>query len=151
MECPYRPTAQEHPSQVLTYGAPWTPLAEQAIPQTHTEGGGAPELRYIYTGWGGGWSGAHARDHRTSAAGQTANTAPPARCSTDAVDVPAAGDGLGSRREKRGAEEKVEVCSVTQSEGVSEEVGPIGGERLGLLGRARAALGRFAAAIPRGL
>ena len=42
--------------------------------------------------------------------------------------------------EKWGAEEKAEVCSVTQSEGVSEEVGAMGGERLGLLGRARAAL-----------
>ena len=56
-----------------------------------------------------------------------------------------------TRTEKWGAEEKTEVCSVTQSEGVSEEVGAIGGERLGLLGRARAAIGRFAAAIPRTL
>ena len=38
-----------------------------------------------------------------------------------------------------------------QSEGVSEEVGAMGGERLGLLGRARAALGRLASAIPRTL
>ena len=44
------------------------------------------------------------------------------------------------RGEERGAEEKAEVCSATQSEGVSEEVGAMGGERLGLLGRARAAL-----------
>ena len=27
---------QEHPPQVLPYGAPWTPLVEQAIPQPHT-------------------------------------------------------------------------------------------------------------------
>ena len=41
------------------------------------------------------------------------------------------------RFEKRGVEEqeRAEVCSAAQSEGVSEEVGAMGGERLGLLGR----------------
>ena len=58
----------------------------------------------------------------------------------------------GSERdEERGAEEKAEVCNATQSEGVSEGVGTMGGERLGLLGRARAALGRLASAISRTL
>ena len=44
--------------------------------------------------------------------------------------MPAAGDGCAGHDEKWGAEEKAEVCSVTQSEGVSEEVGAVGGERL---------------------
>ena len=43
---------QEHPPQVLPYGAPWTPLVEQAIPQPHTEGGGARST--VFAGWGEG-------------------------------------------------------------------------------------------------
>ena len=43
--------------QVLPYGAPWTPLAEQAIPQPHTEGWGAARATvfagYARTGYAG--------------------------------------------------------------------------------------------------
>ena len=55
--------------------------------------------------------------------------------------------------EKRGVEEqeRAEVCSAAQSEGVSEEVGAMGGERIGLLGRARATLGWVASGIHRTL
>ena len=139
---------QEHPPQVLPYGAPWTPLVEQAIPQPHTEGGGARST--VFAGWGEG--GAELTREITVPAPQARRPTPrrpldalrtPSMCPPRVMDA--------GHDEKWGAEEKAEVCSVTQSEGVSEEVGAIGGERLGLLGRARAAIGRFAAAIPRTL
>ena len=139
---------QEHPPQVLPYGAPWTPLVEQAIPQPHTEGGGARST--VFAGWGEG--GAELTREITVPAPQARRPTPrrpldalrtPSMCPPRVMDA--------GHDEKWGAEEKAEVCSVTQSEGVSEEAGAIGGERLGLLGRARAAIGRFAAAIPRTL
>lgn len=139
---------QEHPPQVLPYSAPWTPLAEQAIPQPHTEE--RPARATVFAGWGE--AGAELTREITVPAPQARRPTPrrpldalrtPSMCPPRVMDL--------GHDEKRGAEEKAEVCSVTQSEGVSEEVGAIGGNRLGLLGRARAALGRFAAAIPRTL
>ena len=95
----YAPTAPGAPSAGLALRCALDPTRRAGNTTTAHRGGGRPS--YGVCRVGGGWSGAaHARDHCTSAAGQTANTAPPARCSTDAVDVPAAGDlGCGSRRE----------------------------------------------------
>ena len=93
----YAPTASGAPSAGLALRCALDPTRRAGNTTTAHRGGGRPI--YGICRVGGGWSGAHARDHCTSTAGQTANTAPPARCSTDAVDVPAAGDGCGSRRE----------------------------------------------------
>ena len=43
---------QAHFLQATPYSAPWTPLADQAIPQPHTEGG--PARATIFAGWGEG-------------------------------------------------------------------------------------------------
>ena len=132
---------------MLPYGAPWTPLVEQAIPQPAHRGGARPIYGRLQA-WGEG--GAELTREITVPAPQARRPTPrrpldalrtPSMCPPRVMDL--------GHDEKRGAEEKAEVCSVTQSEGVSEEVGAINGERLGLLGRARAALGRLASTIPR--
>ena len=139
---------QAHPPQVLPYSAPWTPLADQAIPQPRTESG--PARATIFAGWGEG--GAELTREITVPAPQARRPTPrrPLDALRTSSTCPPRATG-SERDEERGAEEKAEVCNATQSEGVSEVIGAIGGERLGLLGRARAALGRLASAIPRTL
>ena len=139
---------QAHPLQVPPYNAPWTPLADQAIPQPHTEGG--PARATIFAGWGQG--GVELTREITVPAPQARRPTP--RRPLDALPTSSTCPlrATGSEcNEERGTKEKAEVCSAAQSEGVSEGVGTMGGERLGLLGRARAALGRLASAIPRTL
>ena len=139
---------QAHSLQVTPYSAPWTPLADQAIPQPHTEGG--PARATVFAGWGEG--GAELTREITVPAPQAIRPTPRRpfdALRTSSMCPPQVTDS--EHDEKRGAEEKAEVCSAAQSVSVSEEVGARGGMRLGLLGRARATLGRVASAIPRTL
>ena len=139
---------QVHSLQDTPYSAPWTPLADQAIPQPHTEGG--PARATIFAGWGEG--GAELTREITVPAPQAIRPTPRRpfdALRTSSMCPPQVADS--EHDEKRGTEEKAEVCSAAQSVSVSEEVGARGGMRLGLLGRARATLGRVASAIPRTL
>ena len=139
---------QVHSLQDTPYSAPWTPLADQAIPQPHTEGG--PARATIFAGWGEG--GAELTREITVPAPQAIRPTPRRpfdALRTSSMCPPQVADS--EHDEKRGTEEKAEVCSAAQSEDVSEEVGAMGGERIGLLGRARATLGWVASGIHRTL
>ena len=141
---------QAHFLQATPYSAPWTPLADQATPQPHTEGG--PARATIFAGWGEG--GVELTREITVPAPQAIRPTPRRPLDalwTSSTLLPRVKDL--EHDEKRGVEEqeRAEVCSAAQSEDVSEEVGAMGGERIGLLGRARATLGWVASGIHRTL
>ena len=139
---------QAHPLHVPPYNAPWTPLAEHALPQPHTEGG--PARATMFAGWGQG--GVELTREIAVSAPQAIRPTPRRPFDVPPTSSPCLLRASGSEyNEERGTKEQAEVCSAAHSGGVSEGVGTTGGERLGLLGRARAALGRVASAIPRAL
>ena len=106
---------------------------------------------------GGGGKRAHARDHRTRVTGETPNAARAARL----FDTPppqtihqprdAVQEHGVMRDEEASAEVRDVVRDVAQSVGDREGEGAREGGWLGMLGRAREALGRFVSAAPRTL
>ena len=131
---------------------PWTPLATQSSPQSHHERG-ARRVN-VFAGWGEG--GKELTREITVPASQVRRPTP-----RRPLDIPPLQtihqprDAVRECEVNRGEEESAEVrdvvLDVAQSVGDREGEGATEGGWLGILGRAREALGRFVSAAPRTL